>query len=66
MNYGVLSILLFSGILLYLEYRIYKLENKVQDQKVIIDLLIYDFLKRNKKNIKSVKIDKDAIDELFK
>lgn len=66
MNYGVLSILLFSGILLYLEYRIYKLENKVQDQKVIIDLLIYDFLKRNKKNIKSIKIDKDAIDELFK
>lgn len=66
MIYGVLSILLFSGILLYLEYRIYKLENKVQDQKVIIDLLIYDFLKRNKKNIKSVKIDKDAIDELFK
>lgn len=66
MNYGVLSILLFSGILLYLEYRIYKLENKVQDQKVIIDLLIYDFLKRNKKNIKNVKIDKDAIDELFK
>ena len=66
MIYGVLSILLFSGILIYLEYRIYKLENKVQDQKVIIDLLIYDFLKRNKKNIKSVKIDKDAIDELFK
>ena len=66
MIYGVLSILLFSGILLYLEYRIYKLENKVQDQKVIIDLLIYDFLKRNKKNIKSIKIDKDAIDELFK
>lgn len=66
MNYGVLSILLFSGILLYLEYRICKLQNKVQDQKVIIDLLIYDFLKRNKKNIKSVKIDKDAIDELFK
>lgn len=66
MIYGVLSILLFSGILLYLEYRIYKLENKVQDQKVIIDLLIYDFLKRNKKNIKSVKIDKDTIDELFK
>ena len=66
MIYGVLSILLFSGILLYLEYRIYKLENKVQNQKVIIDLLIYDFLKRNKKNIKSVKIDKDAIDELFK
>ena len=66
MIYGVLSILLFSGILLYLEYRICKLENKVQDQKVIIDLLIYDFLKRNKKNIKSIKIDKDAIDELFK
>lgn len=66
MIYGVLSILLFSGILLYLEYRICKLQNKVQDQKVIIDLLIYDFLKRNKKNIKSVKIDKDAIDELFK
>lgn len=66
MIYGVLSILLFSGILLYLEYRICKLENKVRDQKVIIDLLIYDFLKRNKKNIKSIKIDKDAIDELFK
>ena len=66
MNYGVLSILLFSGILLYLEYRICKLENKVQYNKVITDLLIYDFLKRNKKNIKSVKIDKDAIDELFK
>lgn len=29
-------------------------------------MLIYDYLKRNKKNIKTTKIDKDAIDELFK
>lgn len=65
MIYGIISILLFSGILLSLEYRICKLERKVNEQKVMNDLLIYDFLKRNK-NIKSVKIDKDAIDELFK
>lgn len=66
MIYGVIAILVFAGIILYLDYRICKLERKVQDQKVISDLLIYDFLKRNKKNIKGIKIDKDAIDELFK
>ena len=40
--------------------------NLEDDIKVINDLLIYDFIKRNKKNIKGIKIDKDAIDELFK
>lgn len=66
MIYGVIAILVFAGIILYLDYRICKLARKVHEQKVMNDLLIYDFLKRNKKNIKSVKIDKDAIDELFK
>lgn len=56
MIYGVLSILLFSGILLYLEYRIYKLENKVQDQKVIIDLLIYDFLNAIRRILRVLKL----------
>ena len=66
MFYGVIAILIFAGIILYLDYRICKLERKVHEQKVINDLLIYDFLKRNKKNIKGIKIDKDALDELFK
>lgn len=66
MVYGVISIIIFAGLLIYLDYRICKLERKVQEQKVMNDLLIYDFLKRNKKNIKGIKIDKDAIDELFK
>lgn len=66
MIYGVIAILVFTGIILYLDYRICKLERKVHRQKVMNDLLIYDFLKRNKKNIKGIKIDKGAIDELFK
>lgn len=66
MVYGVIALLIFTGIILYLDYRICKLERQVQEQKVMNDLLIYDFLKRNKKNIKGIKIDKDAIDELFK
>ena len=66
MVYGVIAILIFAGIILYLHYRICKLERKVHKQKVIFDVLIYDFLKRNKKNIKGIKIDEDALDELFK
>lgn len=66
MIYGVIAILVFAGIILYLDYRICKLERKVNEQKVMNDLLIYDFLKRNKKNIKGIKIDKDALNELFK
>lgn len=66
MVYGVIALLIFTGIILYLDYRICKLERQVQEQKVMNDLLIYDFLKRNRKNIKGIKIDKDAIDELFK
>lgn len=66
MVYGVIAILVFAGIILYLDYRICKLERKVNEQKVMNDLLIYDFLKRNKKNIKGIKIDKDALNELFK
>ena len=66
MVYVVISVFISAGIILYLDYRICKLERKVQEQKVMNDLLIYDFLKRNKKNIKGIKIDKDAIDELFK
>lgn len=66
MIYGVIAILVFTGIILYLDYRICKLERKVQDQKVIINVLLCEFLKRNKKNINTIKIDKDAIDELFK
>lgn len=66
MIYGVIAILVFAGIILYLDYRICKLERKVKDQEVLNNLLIYDFLKHNKKNIKGIKIDKDAIDELFK
>lgn len=66
MVYGVIAILVFAGIILYLDYRICKLERKINEQKVMNDLLIYDFLKRNKKNIKGIKIDKDALNELFK
>lgn len=66
MIYGVIAILVFTGIILYLDYRICKLERKVKNQEVLNNLLIYDFLKHNKKNIKGIKIDKDAIDELFK
>lgn len=66
MIYGVIAIVVFTGIILYLDYRICKLERKINELKVMNDLLIYDFLKRNKKNIKGIKIDKDAIDELFK
>ena len=66
MVYGVIAILVYAGIILYLDYRICKLERKINEQKVMNDLLIYDFLKRNKKNIKGIKIDKDALDELFK
>ena len=66
MVYGVIAVFISTGIILYLDYRICKLERKVNEQKVMNDLLIYDFLKRNKKNIKGIKIDKDAIDELFK
>lgn len=66
MVYGVIAIIVFASIILYLDYRICKLERKVHEQKVMNDLLIYDFLKRNKKNIKGIKIDKDAIVELFK
>lgn len=66
MVYGVIAILVFAGIILYLDYRICKLERKVNEQKVMNDLLIYDFLKRNKKNIKGIKIDKDALNDLFK
>lgn len=66
MIYGVIAVLVFSGIILYLDYRICKLERQVNKQKVMNDLLIYDFLKRNKKNIKGIKIDKEMVDELFK
>ena len=66
MVYGVIAILIFAGIILYLDYRICKLERKVHEQKVMNGLLIYDFLKHNKKNIKGIKIDKDALDEIFK
>lgn len=66
MVYGVIAILVFAGIILYLDYRICKLERKVNEQKVMNDLLTYDFLKRNKKNIKGIKIDKEIVDELFK
>ena len=66
MVYGVIAILIFAGIILYLDYRICKLERKVHEQNVMNGLLIYDFLKRNKKNIKGNKINKDALDELFK
>lgn len=66
MIYGVLSILLFAGILVWMEYRITKLERMVNQIDTVTHLLIYDYLKRNKKNIKSIKIDKDAINELFK
>lgn len=66
MIYGVIAILVFAGIILYLDYRICKLERKVKNHEVLNNLLIYDFLKHNKKNIKGIKIDKEAIDELFK
>lgn len=66
MMYGVIAVLVFAGIIFYLDYRICKLERKVNEQKVMNDLLIYDFLKRNKKNIKGIKIDKEMVDELFK
>lgn len=66
MVYGVIAVFISAAIILYLDYRICKLERKVNEQKVMNDLLIYDFLKRNKKNIKGIKIDKDALNELFK
>lgn len=66
MIYGIVAVLIFSGILIYLDYRVTKLENHYKDHCLKIDLLIMDYLKRNKKKITGVKIDKDAIDGLFK
>lgn len=53
-------------IVFYFDYKIRKLENEINNQKILISMLIYDYLKRNKKNIKTTKINKDVIDELFK
>ena len=64
MVYGIVAVIIFTGIILYLDYRICKLERKVADYKVFIDLFLTDFLKRHKN--KSIKLEKDAIDELFK
>lgn len=67
MNFAFITACLTTFIIVfYYDYKIHKLENEVNNQKTLIDLLIYDYLKRNKKNIKTTKIDRDAIDELFK
>lgn len=59
----VIACVLYLGLL---ELRVSKLEKKIAKCDTITDLLIYDFIKRNKKNIKGIKLDKDAVDELFK
>ena len=59
----VIACVVYLGLL---ELRVSKLEKKIAKCDTITDLLIYDFIKRNKKNIKSIKLDKDAVDELFK
>lgn len=59
----VIACVLYLGLL---ELRVGKLEKKIAKCDTITDLLIYDFIKRNKKNIKGMKLDKDAVDELFK
>lgn len=64
MIYGIIAVLILAGIILYLDYRIIKLEAQVKDQCIKVDLLVYDFIKRNKKKVE--KIDRKAIDELFK
>ena len=67
MIYGILSILLFAGILLWMEYRIIKLERVVNQVDTITHLLMYDYLKRNKKKVKGIKVEGNVnIDELFK
>lgn len=67
MIYGILSILLFASILLWMEYRITKLERMVNQVDTITHLLIYDYLKRNKKKVKGIKVEGNVnIDELFK
>ena len=67
MIYGILSILIFAGILLSMEYRITKLERIVNQVDIITHILIYDYLKRNKKKVKGIKVEGNVnIDELFK
>ena len=67
MIYGILSILILAGILVWMEYRITKLERMVNQVDTITNLLIYDYLKRNKKKVKGIKVEGNVnIDELFK
>lgn len=67
MIYGILSILTFAGILIWMEYRITKLERVVNQVNISVHLLIYDYLKRNKKKVKGIKVEGNInIDELFK
>ena len=67
MIYGVISVLIFVGIIVYLDYRIAKLERNFKQFDVVSHLLIYDYLKRNKKKVKGIKIEGNVnIDELFK
>ena len=68
------KLFLFLGILPLIfsiiihEIRILKIEKHVNDHCMKIDMLLYEYLKRNKKKIKSIKIGgKDVkIDEIFK
>lgn len=67
MNFAfIIACLTTFIIVFYFDYKIRKLENEINNQKILISMLIYDYLKRNKKNIKATKINKDVIDELFK
>ena len=50
----------------WMEYRVSKLERKLNEYDTLTHLLIYDFIKKNKKNIKGIKLDKEIVDELFK
>lgn len=64
MIYGIMAVLILMGIIFYLDYRIIKLEQYIADFNIKIDLLIYDYIKRNKKKVE--KISRKEFDELFK
>lgn len=63
---GIIAVIIFAGIIFYLDYRICKIEKQINDVSVKTELLIYDFIKRNKKNIKKVNVTKEEFNELFK
>ena len=56
---GIIAIIGIILIILYLDYRISCLEKHVKDHSAKVDLLMIDFLKRNKIKMK-------GLDEIFK